>query len=477
MSELPDLKLISEADKDKLIVELIGRVSELEKVVTDLKGKLSLNSSNSGKPPSTDGFNKPDKKKDKNTSTREKGKNESGGQQGHEGNTLQQSSTPDEVNKHLPPSHCDCGEALGDFQKVETRQVFDIPPISPIIIEHQVFETVCSCGKVHRGEFPVDVKGSVQYGPAAKATVVGLTCHEMMPINRTGKLMGTIFDLPMSDAAVLKAQNEAGLLLTPIVQAIANALKTVPALHADETGMNVGGKNKWMHIAATSLLTWMGAHDKRGKEAFDALGILGHATGVLIHDGLRAYRLFDDAIHGLCNEHHLRELNYVATEMKQEWAVNMMTLLRTACHEVNLSADKTLPAARLAYLRLVYEVILQDGEAVNPKVARDPNAPSKRGQVKQSKAYNLLQRLREYAEDVWRFASNPDVPFTNNIAEQAVRMNKVKQKISGCFRTMKGLQTFCTIRSFIATMHKQGVNIFEALTQTFRGSPPMPKFA
>lgn len=262
MDQPPDFKLISEADKDQLIVELFNRLSELEKIVAELKGKLSLNSGNSSKPPSTDGFNKPDKEgdkgKDKNTSTREKGKNKAGGQKGHEGNTLYQSNSPDQLNLYLPPNHCDCGATLGDFQKIETRQVFDIPPITPIIIEHQVFEAACSCGKVHRGEFPSDVKGSVQYGPAAKAIAVGLTCHEMMPINRTGKLMGTIFDLPMSDAAVLKAQNEAGLLLTPVVQEIANALKIAPALHADETGMNVGGKNKWMHIAATSLLTWMG---------------------------------------------------------------------------------------------------------------------------------------------------------------------------------------------------------------------------
>ncbi len=472
MNKHPDLNQISEADKDKLIIELLDRISDLEKIIADLKGKLSLNSGNSSKPPSTDGFNKAGKSK--NTSIREKGKNKSGGQEGHDGSTLLRSSTPDEIKAHYPASHCDCGEALGDFQKVETRQVFDIPTITPIIIEHQAFEAVCSCGKVHRGEFPRDVKGSVHYGPVAKAIVVGLTCHEMMPISRTGQLMGTLFDLPMSDAAVLKAQNEAGLLLTPVVQVIADALKRAPALHADETGMNVAGQNKWMHIAATSLLTWMGAHDKRGKEAFDALGILAHATGVLIHDGLRAYRLFDDAIHALCNEHHLRELNYVATEMKQEWALNMMALLRTACHEVNLSASNTLPADRLAYLRLVYDVLLQAGEADNPKAPKEPN---KRGKAKQSKAYNLLQRLREYAEDVWRFASTPEVPFTNNIAEHAVRMNKVKQKISGCFRTMTGLETFCIIRSFIATMHKQGVNIFDALIQTFQGSVPMPRFA
>ncbi|KJV07876.1 hypothetical protein VZ94_02030 [Methylocucumis oryzae] len=445
---------------------------ELEKTVAELQGKLGLNSSNSSLPPSKDGFNK--SKSNKNTSIRDTSTKKSGGQEGHPGTTLSPVANPDKVIPHHPPGHCDCGLSLAGAQvKVETRQVFDIPPVKPVITEHQVFETVCQCGKVHRGQFPAEVKASVQYGPVAKATAVSLTCQEMLPINRTGQLMGTMFCLPMSDAAVLNAQNEAQWLLSPIVDAIAKALKTAPVLHADETGMNVGGKNKWVHIAATAMLTWMGAHNKRGKEAFDALGILGQATGILIHDGLSSYRLFDEAVHGLCNQHHLRELNFVATQMNQEWAGHMMTLLRTACHEVNASAANVLPVERLAYFRLVYEVLLLDGEAVNPKAEKEAG---KRGKAKQGKAYNLLLRLRGYADDVWRFAYDPNVPFTNNIAEQAVRMNKVKQKVSGCFRSMEGLEKFCVIRSYLATLHKQGVNIFAALIQTFAGSAPMPQF-
>ena len=478
MNSIPET-LNAEIDKDKLIQELSVKIIELEKhiieqnkLIVELRGKLGINSSNSSLPPSKDGFNKP--KPNKNTSTRDKSGKNSGGQAGHPGKTLNQVANPDEVVLHQPPSHCDCGLSLVDAQVVETRQVFDIPPVKPVITEHQVFETVCQCGKVHRGQFPADVKATVQYGPVAKATAVSLTCQEMLPVNRTGKLMGTMFGLPMSDAAVLNAQNETGLLLSPIVDVIANALKTAPVLHADETVINVAGENKWMHIAATALLTWLGAHDKRGKEAFDALGILGEATGILIHDGLPSYRLFDEAVHGLCNQHHLRELKFVATQMNQEWAGHMMTLLRTACHEVNVSATGVLPAERLAYFRLVYEVLLLDGEAVNPKAGKEPG---KRGKAKQNKAYNLLLRLRGYGDDVWRFAYDSNVPFTNNIAEQAVRMNKVKQKISGCFRTMDGLQNFCIIRSYLATLHKQGKNIFEALIQAFDGAAPMPQLA
>ena len=299
MKQLPDIINItksSESTKDQLIVELSGRINglaaqnnelatqnnelaeriielgsqiaEQQNMIIDLQGKLALNSSNSGKPPSTDGF-----KKVKNTSTREKGRTNRGGQAGHQGNTLFQSDTPDTIEQHRPPTHCDCGAVLSELTKVETRQVFDIPPIKPIVIEHQIFEAKCSCGKLHKAAFPVGVEGTVQYGPTAKAIVVGLTCHEMLPVRRTGKLMGTLFDLPMSDAAVLNAQNEAAVRLMPAVEAIANALKIAPVLHADETGMNVAGKNKWLHVAATETLVCMGAHDKRGKEAFDALGI------------------------------------------------------------------------------------------------------------------------------------------------------------------------------------------------------------
>ena len=360
MTSLPDLNLLSDTEKDGLIRTLFVQLQELAGIVAELKGRLALNSANSSKPPSTNGFNKPN---NKNRSTRGKSGKNQGGQKGHAGNHLKQVEHPEHTEICTPPGHCmDCGSALGEMKKVESRQVFDIPEIRPEVTEYQVYETRCTCGKVHRGAFPEGVAGPVQYGPVAKAMVVEFTHHEMQPLARTGKLMGTIFDLPMSDATVLAIQKEACWRLTPVVGAIALALKAAPAIHADETGMYVSGKCKWMHIVATESLTWMGAHDKRGK-------------------------------------------------------------------------------------------------------------------AKQNKAFNLLLRLRIYADDVWRFTENPNVPFTNNIAEQAVRMPKVKQKISGGFRTMEGLQIFCTIRSCLATMHKQGENIFDALIQAFRGRVTSPRFA
>lgn len=219
------------------------------------------------------------------------------------------------------------------------------------------------------------------------------------------------------------------------------------------------------------MLTWVGCHAKRGKEAFDAFAILPNFLGTLIHDGWKPYRELL-CKHGLCNAHHLRELTYVFEELGQAWAGRMIDLLVAACHEVN-ELGGPLPARRIASFRARYAKILAEGEALNPLAPKS----GKRGRTRQSKAANLLLRLRNYADDVWRFATDHNVPFTNNIAEQAVRMPKVKQKVSGCFRTKNGADTFCTLRSYLATMHKQGANLFHALTMTFQGDPPQPRFA
>lgn len=474
MNSLPDLNQLTSAEKDELICALHEQVQHLSAQLKELEGRLALNSSNSSKPPSTDGLAKKNTLPPTTTSLRGKSKKKSGGQPGHVGTTLEAVATPDQIEKHQPDEVCSCGLTLPVGQKVESRQVFDIPPIKPIVTEHQAFESVCSCGKVHRGQFPVDVKAHVQYGPNVKATTVYFTHHEMLPVARTGELMGSLFGLPLSEATVLAMQQEAVGHLTPVVSDIKTVLQRADVLYADETGMRAAGKLKWLHVAVTEALVWMGAHEKRGKEAFDAFGILGHKPGrVLVHDGLKAYRLFDDALHALCNQHHLRELQYVAEVMKQDWASDMMTLLRTACHEVNESPTQTLPTERLEYLLLLYDFLLQAGEAENPKAEK---ALGKRGKAKQNKAFNLLARLSEYRQDVWRFATDPKVPFTNNIAEQAVRMSKVKQKISGGFRTMAGLENFCVIRSYIATLKKQGIDTYNAFIQTFRGEPVIPAF-
>ena len=469
MEALPNLDLLSVAEKDGLIRALFAQVTALTAKIAGLEGRLAQNSRNSSKPPSTDGLNKP---KPKPKSLRKAGQNPSGGQPGHTGHTLKKVEHPDHIEPHCPPSHCTaCQQPLPDAVVVETRQVFDIPPLRYEVTEHQVLEARCACGKVHRGEFPEDVTAPVQYGARIKATVVHLTHHHMMPVARTGELAGSLFGLPMADATVLAINEEARALLAPTVAAIGEALKTVPVAHADETGMRVAGKLHWLHVLATPALTWLGSHANRGKQAFDDFGILVAFVGILVHDGWKSYR--DLACgHALCNAHHLRELTYLVEEMGQAWAQRLFDLLIGACREVKL-AGGPLAEARIAHYRAVYAGILADGEAANPRAP-----PSgKRGKTKQSKALNLIDRLRVHADDVWRFTTDHGVPFSNNVAEQAVRMPKVKQKISGGFRTTAGLETFCTIRSYLATLHKQGNNLFHALTLTFQGNPPQPRFA
>jgi transposase len=474
MDDLPDLDQLSVKEKDSLICDLWSMVRELSaKVetltakVADLEGRLAQNSRNSSKPPSTDGMSKPAPK-----SLRKAGQHPTGGQKGHTGHTLKKVAQPDHIEAHRPPSHCDvCHRLLGDATVVETRQVFDIPVLGCEVTEHQILEARCACGKAHRGAFPADVTASAQYGPRAKAAVVHLQHHHMMPIARTGDLMGDFFGLPMSDATVLAMSKEANIRLAPTVAAIGAAVQAASVAHADETGMRVAGKLNWMHVLATTTLTWIGCHANRGKKAFDTFGFLLTFAGTLIHDGWKPYR---DLLckHGLCNAHHLRELTYVFEEMGQAWAKRMIDLLVDACHEVD-TIGGPLPINRIAYFHNAYAEILALGDADNPRAP-----PSgKRGATKQSKAANLLKRLRDYTDDVWRFATDHNVPFTNNVAEQAVRMPKVKQKISGSFRTKAGADTFCTIRSYLATMHKQRENLFHALTLTFQGNTPQPRFA
>ena len=473
MKSLPELDRLSVAEKDALIRAqfaqiqgLVAEVAALTAKVADLEGRLALNSRNSSKPPSSEGYGKPKPK-----SLRRPGKNPPGGQKGHEGHTLKKAEAPDHIVLHAPRAICECGLPLPEARGVEARQVFDLPSMHYEVTEHRVLAARCACGKRHRGEFPEGVNAPVQYGPGLKAAAVHLTQHHMLPAQRTADLMGDLFDLPVSDATVLAAVEEAGERLEPTVTAIGQALSAAPIAQADETGLRVDGKLHWLHVLVTAGLTWIGIHANRGQKAFEAFGLLTAFVGTLVHDGWRAYR---DLLcqHALCNAHHLRELTYVFEEMGQTWAKHLIEMLVAACQEVEKAGGPLAPD-RLAYFRALYWEIIAEGEAANPRAP-----PSgKRGRTRQSKAVNLLHRLRTYADDVLRFMTDPGVPFTNNLAEQAVRMPKVKQKVSGGFRTLTGAQSFCIIRSYLDTLRKQGANLFHALTQTFQGNVPQPRFA
>ena len=424
MDELPDLDRLSVAEKDDLIRELwplralvrdlMAQVTALQAKVVELEARLAQDSRNSSKPPSSDGLSKPKPK-----SLRQSGGQPTGGQKGHRGHTLQQVAEVDRVVTHAPLARCDgCQALLGELAVAETRQVFDLPPLRFEVAEHQVLAGQCAaCGKICRGAFPEGLSAPVQYGPAALAAVVHLSHHHMLPVQRTAALMGDRFKLPMSEATVLAACEAAKDRLEPTVASIGQAIQAAPVAHADETGLRVAGSLHGMPVLATTMLTWVACHAKRGKEAFDALAILPGFMGILIHDGWKPYREWL-CQHGLCHAHHLRELTYVFEEWGQAWADPLIHLLVAACHEVD-QAGSPLPPARLADYRSRYDGILREGEALNPPAPRS----GQRGQTRQSKPTNLLRRLRAYADDVWRFASNHHVPFTNNLAEHGERQS------------------------------------------------------
>lgn len=343
---------------------------------------------------------------------------------------------------------------------------------------HRVEIALCRCGKFHTGVFPIGLTQAVQYGAQIKAAVVYLTQYQQLPVDRTAQALHDLFGLHLSTGTLQNYINEGANRLLPTVRNINRALQIAPVVHFDETSMHVGRGQQWLHSASTTTLTWYGAHIKRGKEALDSFGILPVFTGVAVHDGWKPYARYT-CLHALCNAHHLRELIFIEETTKQAWAGEMIALLRTAKKEADRSlalGKQSLELKRVTHYVKRYQILLKKAWKLNPKQARDPTRLDTRGIIKQTFTYHLLVRLERYSNDVWRFITNHRVPFDNNRAERDIRMPKLKQKISGCFRTTRGFDTFCTIRSYLATLRKQQLPLFKALALSFSGNVPQPCF-
>lgn len=489
MPSLPDLTQLSHAQKDELIrllwplqqqvQDLMAQMAVMQERIAQLEGRLAKNSKNSSKPPSSDGLRKPAQK-----SLRQPGQHPNGGQKGHSGSTLRQSTQVDETIVHFGETRCSaCHREIFEQEVAETRQVFELPELAMRTVAHQQMRSKCTCGAVHFGAWPEGVNAPVQYGASVKAMAVHLNQHHLVPLARTAALMQDLYGARLSQASLQSFAQEAALALRPTVAAIGQAVQEAGVVHADETGIRVKGRLHWLHCAVTSTLTWLAPHAKRGKLAFEALGLLQGIQGVLVHDGLASYKGLD-CTHSLCNAHHIRELVYIHEQENEKiwdpWAQEMIDLLLQALKEVNL-AEEPLDESRQAWFEAQWSALLERGESYNPQTQRTGSSQDvgmgSRGRIKQSKAANLLRRLREHRQEVWRFISEEGVPFTNNLAEQALRMSKVKQKISGCFRTEHGADTFFTIRSYLATMTKQKNNLFECLISVFNRQTIQPCFA
>jgi transposase len=442
-------------DRDALIARLLARMEELER-------RLGLNSTNSSKPPSTDGLKKPVPQ-----NLREKSGKPSGGQIGHKGNTLKQVTQPDEVISHAVTQCPYCTKDLQQsaVDEIRKRQVFDIPAPRLIVTEHQVQVKHCDgCGREVVADFPEDVRAPVQYGTRVKAFAVYLQHQQMIPEDRLETLFDDLFSLPISATTLVAIGQRFEQEVAPFAASVLTHLRDAPVKHLDETGFRVAKKLHWLHVIGNRQYTYYRVAEKRGDIPRDL-------KGTVVHDHFKPYYTLQDVVHGLCGAHHLRELKGLAQIEKESWAGKMGRLLKLACH---VTGPGVLTATRMERIGRVYDGLVAEGLAFHEALA-PLDTKAGRGRKKRRTGHNLLLRLRDYKDDVLRFLSDHDVPFTNNQAEQDVRMMKVKQKISGGFRTLPGAQTFATIRTFLSTMRKQGINLFQAILNL--GMSPFPSGA
>lgn len=457
------------------IGRLEQRVAELESETAELKRRLAQNSRNSSRPPSSDGLAKPAPKSLRRPSGRKPG-----GQAGHGGGHLAQATVPDEVVDHVPSACGACHAALDDAVAIghQARQVFDLPEIRLSAVEHRAWTRRCGCGHETSAAFPAAVTAPAQYGPRVRALGLYLVAYQHLPYGRAAQLLSDWAGQQISTGTLAAFMAQGAEDLGPFLDSVHAQIAAAPVAHFDETGARADGRLRWLFAACTDRLTFYSLHDKRGFDGLDHAGVLPAFTGIAVHDGFKPYRRYTGAQHALCNVHHLRELLGIIepdpNDPKIAWAVRMDRLLRdlyAAVARARAAGQEWLDPGELAGYRAAYAQIIADGNH------RDPPGTiptGKRGVIRQTPARNLLTRLDRDREDILRFAGDFRVPFDNNQAERDLRMIKLQQKISGCWRTITGAEQFLALRAYLSTAAKNGRSSVDVLTALADHRPWLP---
>lgn len=437
-----------------------------------MEARLGKNSQNSSKPPSTDVFDKPPPRSLRRASGRKPGK-----QPGGAGFGLSMVANPDHVIDHVPNECVSCGADLGaaPVTGVQTRQVFDLPPIQLMTVEHRAERRTCSCGVATSAGFPVEATAPACYGPGVAAVGAYLLGRQHLPVERAAEAMADCFGAPVSTGYLAGLLPAAADRLGGFVDAARSRLIGSEVAHFDETGGRVAAKLRWIHVACTDALTLYHLASGRGKDSIDAGGVLPEFIGVAVHDGLAAYRRYP-VEHALCAAHHLRELAGMAEATRQEWPTRIADLLveiHVAVQDAKTRGKTTLPTRRLNAYRRRYDTLVTEGQRLNPP----PPRTGKRGRPALGPAGSLLRRLEVYADDVLRFATDFRVPFDNNQAERDIRMVKLQQKISGGWRSEAGANAFLNVRSYLSTARKHNRAGLDVLRELFTGNTWIPASA
>ena len=455
------------AEQARVIERLQARVAELER-------QLGRHSGNSSKPPSSDGLGKPPAPKRERRSGAQGRR--PGKQPGAPGAYLAQVPEPDEVIWHVPDrcGRCDADLADALVVGVEARQVFDLPPLRLAVAEHRARRRRCVCGTTTQAVFPAEARAAACYGPGVRALCCYLLVHQHLPVDRAAQLLADLLGAPVATGTLAAVLAEGAAGLEGFCEVVRERLATASVAHFDETGARVAGRLHWVHSASTASFSLFTAHPKRGTVAMDAAGVLPGFHGVAVHDGWSPYWRYEQVTHALCGAHLLRELEAVTDEPGQGWAAGMAELLADAKTQADRAraagAERVDDRVRIR-LHARCQRLLADGHAANPP---PPLGRRRRGRARRSPAANLLGRLDTYQVEVLRFLDDLRVPFDNNQAERDLRMVKLQQKISGCWRTLAGAQAFLTLRSYISTARKHGRNPLAVLGELFRGNPWLP---
>jgi transposase len=465
-----DLPKPSYEELAALVVALRAELDAARAQIAELTARLDQNSRNSSRPPSSDGLAKPAPK-----SLRRSGGRKPGGQPGHPGHRLDQVAAPDEVVRHEPVVCRACAHPLdgSGLVGVERRQEFDLPPITLRVTEHQLVTRRCACGTDTTATAPAGIDAPAQHGPRLRAVVVYLYIGQMLSKKRTAQTLAELFGAPVSTGTIGATTARAAAGLDDFLRQVTGRVTAAPAAHFDETGLRVAGSLHWVHSASTDKYSLITVHPKRGTTAMEAAGVLPGFTGIAHHDAWAPYDTYTQAVHALCNAHALRELTAVAEHTPPGqwcWATQTIDALLAMKH----LADTTL--ATPAGLAGIDQTGLDTARhAYRSAVAIGAQATAARNGKLQAKHHALARRLLDRQTDYLRFTTDPNAVFDNNPAEREIRMIKLRQKVSGCLRSLTGAQQFCAIRSYLATATKHGLGFLTALVALTEGRPWLPQ--
>ena len=437
--------------------------------IAELEARLRQNPRNSSEPPSSEGLAKPAARP---RSLRKRSGRKPGGQDGHKGTTLAQVARPDREVRHEPDCcrRCGAGLARRPVTGVERRQVFDLEPVRAEVTEHQLIERECCCGQRTKGAAPAGAEAPVQYGPRTAAIIVYLYAGQFLSKERTALALGELFGIPCSSGTVAALTARAAGRLDGFLEHVRGQIAASEVAGFDETGFRVEGRLAWVHCARTGRYTLLTVHPRRGRQAMEAMGILPRFAGVAVHDAWAPYDTYTAPDHQLCCAHALRELQAVTDAAPQgQWcwaaqAAEALTRMQQLVSEaISQGRDAADPAALAAQVRLFRSAALI---GVAQTAARSGPLMKKHNA--------LARRLRDRQDDYLRFTRDFRAPPDNNGTERDIRMAKLKQKISGCLRTMTGARQFCAIRSYLSTAAKHGLAFFDALIMLAEGEPWIP---